>query len=57
MDLVSHCDENIIEQMRRKHPERKEDIPALTDEEFNAPRKGIDHEVFVTTLRKQLTQL
>ena len=44
--LGDHMDEAIIEQMRKKHPERKEEITPLTEEELSYPRKGITQKVF-----------
>ena len=51
--LGDHTEESIVEQMKRKHPARKKPITPLTEEELQAPRKGIDRDVF----RKRLSQL
>jgi hypothetical protein len=44
--LGYHTDDNIIQQLDRKHPTRKEAMTPLTEEELNVPRKGISKEVF-----------
>ena len=44
--LGNHTDNNIIQQLHRKHPARKKAMTPLTEEELNIQRKGISKEVF-----------
>ncbi len=43
--LAKHDDPRIVQQLSRKHPNRKEDMTPLTQTELNVQRKGISKEV------------
>jgi hypothetical protein len=44
------AEEEIISQMRRKFPTRKEDIPTLNDEDFDSERATLDKDLFRKTI-------
>ena len=41
----------MVQMKQKEHPEQKRPISPLSDDEKLAPRKGIDRDVFVATLR------
>jgi hypothetical protein len=49
--LGNHTDPAIVDQMTLKHPACKAPITALSNDEMQLPRKGIDRDVFLWEIR------
>ena len=50
--LANKDDPRVVEQMKVKHPARKEEMTPLSDGELSHDRRGIDREVFMKELGK-----